>query len=357
MKRHLLLFITLSSLFFMTNAQVQTEILLGGFEGDTVENVWTFWAKPGTISDAAICTHADSVYSGTQSVKARFNGQFTQFDILVKPSTDYVITARALGGSINSKFKLTIWEEDLDSKGVQLASNFQSLSDTAWKFIQSQFTTTEVSDTVMIALTNPRNEVFYAYYDDLVIMEGKADFKAPLVPDTCFAVMIDDDSVRISWPSSIDSIDIETQDVYQYRILRDGETIALTEDTTYLDETVAIYTTYLYQVSAIDFMGNESDTTNFHSVLTVPYGVKVEETKVSGFNMYPNPTSDFITLTNLPNQSSLELYSITGEIVMQKEVNQPTIKISLMDLPKGIYLMKVNNKTGSISKTIKLIKE
>ena len=80
-------------------------------------------------------------------------------------------------------------------------------------------------------------------------------------------------------------------------------------------------------------------------------GVEKLETVV-GFNIYPNPAKDQITISN--NQLSIDnikIIDITGTIVKEFTTQNSEYKIQTSDLPKGVYFVKV----GSIIQ--KLIKE
>ena len=61
----------------------------------------------------------------------------------------------------------------------------------------------------------------------------------------------------------------------------------------------------------------------------------------------PNPTDDYFTISGLETETMLTVFDIAGKIVTEKTV-VPDEKISVSTLPKGIYLVKVNNKTAKL---------
>ena len=68
-------------------------------------------------------------------------------------------------------------------------------------------------------------------------------------------------------------------------------------------------------------------------------------------NFYPNPVIDFITLRN--NYTNNENYLITnnlGQIILRGEIKSNLEIIDLSPLSKGIYMLKVKNKTLKIIK-------
>ena len=59
--------------------------------------------------------------------------------------------------------------------------------------------------------------------------------------------------------------------------------------------------------------------------------------------------------TNHEGNGEVEIFSVTGQKVLKKTVNfvkgnQSEIEIS--KLPKGVYIVKVNDNTGSYSKKV-----
>ncbi|MBP7810129.1 MAG: T9SS type A sorting domain-containing protein [Bacteroidia bacterium] len=73
-----------------------------------------------------------------------------------------------------------------------------------------------------------------------------------------------------------------------------------------------------------------------------------ENSFASSFSVYPNPTSDFVTI-NSDEETTLSLYDITGKKLIL-ETSQKTI--SLIGLEQGIYFLKVSSKGQSLTKKI-----
>lgn len=70
--------------------------------------------------------------------------------------------------------------------------------------------------------------------------------------------------------------------------------------------------------------------------------------------VYPNPTSNIITIetTNLiESPANIELYSITGELIIKQIINEATSKISIETLKSGLYYLVIyQNNTKSVFK-------
>ena len=64
--------------------------------------------------------------------------------------------------------------------------------------------------------------------------------------------------------------------------------------------------------------------------------------------IYPNPTKDFLQLENLPfsANTSIEIFDMMGRLVKQTSYLSP---VSISDLAKGNYLLKVHTEEGMSS--------
>jgi len=79
-------------------------------------------------------------------------------------------------------------------------------------------------------------------------------------------------------------------------------------------------------------------------------GVKAEQFFIEKIarveiKIYPNPTAEKVTL-EIANMERLErgiflLYSLTGQLLQEYPVSSATTAISLANLPKGAYILKV----------------
>lgn len=70
-------------------------------------------------------------------------------------------------------------------------------------------------------------------------------------------------------------------------------------------------------------------------------------TEQKTIQIFPNPAADYFTVQGLEKESQLSVYDITGKEVVRKTV-VPNEKISVSTLPKGNYLVKVNDVTAKL---------
>ena len=79
----------------------------------------------------------------------------------------------------------------------------------------------------------------------------------------------------------------------------------------------------------------------------------VSDQDIMSISIYPNPTSDFISIKGIENINSIKVYSILG--ALEKEVFN-TNQIDISELSSGIHLIKIDNGTGTVF-TEKIIKQ
>jgi hypothetical protein len=75
--------------------------------------------------------------------------------------------------------------------------------------------------------------------------------------------------------------------------------------------------------------------------------IQPPESLPNSFTIYPNPANAKINISNNPKlteETSVSIFNITGEEVMiGKLVNQNRIEMDVSNLPKGLYLVKLQN--------------
>jgi hypothetical protein len=74
------------------------------------------------------------------------------------------------------------------------------------------------------------------------------------------------------------------------------------------------------------------------------------------FTFYPNPVKDVLNIGYNKTIAKVAIYNILGQEVMAKTINADQSQITMSNLPKGTYLVKVTAEDGAV-KTIKVIKE
>jgi len=97
-----------------------------------------------------------------------------------------------------------------------------------------------------------------------------------------------------------------------------------------------------------------TDVTKNHIILAV-YKVKqlgTNDINKKNITVYPNPTADHIFVSGNKKVTSLELYNITGQKVLQSNENS----MDLTSVTAGVYILKIKTENGEISSS-KIIKK
>ncbi len=73
--------------------------------------------------------------------------------------------------------------------------------------------------------------------------------------------------------------------------------------------------------------------------------VSVEEFRLSEISIYPNPTTNILTIeTDQPGYYSIEINSINGQLIYSEAMEGSTHQIDLSSFQKGVYLLTIRSK-------------
>jgi len=75
-------------------------------------------------------------------------------------------------------------------------------------------------------------------------------------------------------------------------------------------------------------------------------------TKAGLLKIYPNPVNDFLNVSvlgNVDRKSTLNIFDTKGVLVRTINMTNNLHRISVADLPQGVYLIKLNNGEGNLS--------
>ncbi|HET8809513.1 MAG TPA: endonuclease [Flavobacteriaceae bacterium] len=78
--------------------------------------------------------------------------------------------------------------------------------------------------------------------------------------------------------------------------------------------------------------------------------LSVFENKLNAISIYPNPTTGKITVSGLPEENTLEIYSLLGKQVLKTSVK--TNSTLNLKLSSGLYLVKISSRENSVVKKV-----
>ena len=156
--------------------------------------------------------------------------------------------------------------------------------------------------------------------------------------------------VLIMWdePENIDQI------LLGYNVYRNDDKIndELVTELSFEDEREP-YVEYTYQVSSVyDYCG-ESVLSEGEIAAIYTGGGSINTTKSESFRLFPNPASDYVTIT-APGLNRVEIFDLQGRKLTEYVNVKETLQINdLKKFDKGIYLVKMYSETN-IPVTIRL---
>lgn len=111
-----------------------------------------------------------------------------------------------------------------------------------------------------------------------------------------------------------------------------------------------------WSLKVCDDAGGDTGTiAGFSLEITVPEALSTGENNVDEFSMFPNPASNVLNVTAASTISSIKVYNLVGQVVVNQRVNALSDAIDVSNLKTGAYLIQVTaeGQTG----TYKFIKQ
>lgn len=181
------------------------------------------------------------------------------------------------------------------------------------------------------------------------------DNQAPSVPLGFSAILAGSGTnVQLNWNKNFE------EDFDYYTIYRNDDLLTEVTDTFFVD-TEIIESTYSYKISAVDFNGNESEST---SAIDIIVGVDDENAIPKKFALmqnYPNPFNPATIIAfDIPKETAvtIKLYDILGSelqtlVNSTKNPGHYEINFNAAGLSSGVYFYRI--KAGDFFKTMKMM--
>ena len=98
------------------------------------------------------------------------------------------------------------------------------------------------------------------------------------------------------------------------------------------------------------FVGSQNDSLNHIASIDITTGLKKQLLNSSELKVYPNPSSDFVTVEAESNLGTINLFDVTGKLVYQSFENGNKSQFPIKELSKGIYFLKSGKHIEKIIK-------
>lgn len=76
------------------------------------------------------------------------------------------------------------------------------------------------------------------------------------------------------------------------------------------------------------------------TVIELSNTTSIQKNNTNNITFFPNPVNNLITLTNMPSESMVEIYDVTGKMLISKQINNTTETIDMENLNSGIYMIR-----------------
>ena len=83
--------------------------------------------------------------------------------------------------------------------------------------------------------------------------------------------------------------------------------------------------------------------------------VAVEEAVITS-SIYPNPATDFVTISTQENINKVEVYNVLGQLVYANEEGNNQVMVNVADFSNGVYVAKVYTNSGVSTKKFNVLR-
>jgi hypothetical protein len=80
--------------------------------------------------------------------------------------------------------------------------------------------------------------------------------------------------------------------------------------------------------------------------------LSVGQEEATTFNMYPKPVKSTLYVMSSVSNAEMEVYSITGKLVMKKRIGFGQNTVNVLALKAGVYLAKFASNQGTFTKKL-----
>ncbi len=89
---------------------------------------------------------------------------------------------------------------------------------------------------------------------------------------------------------------------------------------------------------------------------SIQYQIVIDNVGIMDFeniiSIYPNPANQSVKISNLPNEATISLYNLLGELIKSEDLITNQTEINVQDITEGTYILKINYNQDSIVKKI-----
>lgn len=99
----------------------------------------------------------------------------------------------------------------------------------------------------------------------------------------------------------------------------------------------------VYKMILTGFAGTSTGNYYFNKELLSATGFD-NENELKNIRIFPNPTSDFITINAPKHGLNIQLFDLSGRIILEEKTKTNNHQISVSNLPAGIYIIRLQSE-------------
>jgi N-acetylneuraminic acid mutarotase len=97
------------------------------------------------------------------------------------------------------------------------------------------------------------------------------------------------------------------------------------------------------------FCGTGTNGTNLNDFWAYNPLLNTSKNELINVSVFPNPSTEFIKITNLKTNSNLKIFNETGQLVYNKTVLNPEIKLTKNELGNGLFFFHISDNDKTIN--------
>lgn len=77
--------------------------------------------------------------------------------------------------------------------------------------------------------------------------------------------------------------------------------------------------------------------------LQINSSLSTDDVSLNSVTVFPNPTSDYLNIKGMKENAAVQIFSITGQLVISDSIKLTNSRINVSNLSSGIYFLNINN--------------
>ena len=139
------------------------------------------------------------------------------------------------------------------------------------------------------------------------------------------------------------------QDSLHVTVMGFGEVIMKRTQYEYYDLANSHLPVFVHTSISVSLFGGENTTGLVLSSVAPDTYLAVGSEELKNVSVYPNPANDVLNIGGLTEDATVQIFSLSGQLVKTVELSAGTTAIAIQDLNSGSYLVKATTAKGTLT--------